>query len=115
MRLWQFVKIQLLDDGAPKVKFEESRNYEWSAHTASLIACIINHCYRSMKMQASGEKKESLNNNETNNKVYIFRTKPSISSKSLLASLIKEGTHIKLNSGNYIHVQIISHLRTGRE
>ncbi|KAF0417325.1 serine/threonine protein kinase [Gigaspora margarita] len=41
--------------------------------------------------------------------------KLSISSESLLVSFIEEGIHNRLNSGNYIHVQIISHLGTGRE
>ena len=45
----------------------------------------------------------------------MYRNKSSISSESLLASFIKEGTYIRLNSGNYIHVQITSHLGTGRE
>ncbi|CAG8839230.1 21938_t:CDS:2, partial [Gigaspora margarita] len=41
--------------------------------------------------------------------------KLSISSESLLVSFIEEGIHIRLNSENYIHVQIISYLGTGRE
>ncbi len=45
----------------------------------------------------------------------MYRNKSSISSESLLASFIEEGIHIRLNSGNYIHVQITSHLGTGRE
>ncbi|PKC02432.1 hypothetical protein RhiirA5_425254 [Rhizophagus irregularis] len=39
----------------------------------------------------------------------------SISSKSLLTSFIGENIYIKLKSGNYIYVQITSHLRTGKE
>lgn len=41
--------------------------------------------------------------------------KSSISSKSLLTSFIGENIYIKLKSGNYIYVQITSHLRTGKE
>ncbi|RIB11603.1 kinase-like domain-containing protein [Gigaspora rosea] len=59
-------------------------------------------------MRAAGEKKVSQNNDYT----YMYRN---ISSESLLASFIEEGIHIRLNSGNYIHVQIISHLGTGRK
>ena len=47
--------------------------------------------------------------------MYMYRNKSSISSESLLASFIGEDIHIRLNSGNYIHVQITSLLGTGRE
>ncbi|CAG8541301.1 10102_t:CDS:10 [Diversispora eburnea] len=112
-KLWQFVRIQLIlnDINNLKVKFEESLNYEWSEHTASFIAGLLNHYHNDLSMRASGEKKESRNNDET----YMYRNKSSISSESLLASFIEEGIYIRLNSGNYIHVQITSHLGTGRE
>ena len=44
--LWKFTKIQLLydDDGAPKMKFEESPFYQWNEQTASLITGLIS-CY----------------------------------------------------------------------
>ncbi|CAG8624507.1 13668_t:CDS:2, partial [Acaulospora colombiana] len=108
-KLWQFVKIQLMLDDVNdlKVKFEESLNYEWSKRTASLIAGLINRYHNDLSMRASGEKKESPNNDET--------FKSSISSKNLLASFIEEGIDIRLSSGNCIHVQITSHLGTGRE
>jgi len=57
------------------------------------------------------KKKESQNNDET----YMYRNKSSISPESLLASFIKDGIYIRLHSGNHIHVQITSHLGTGRE
>ncbi|CAG8719439.1 9362_t:CDS:2, partial [Ambispora leptoticha] len=108
-KLWQFVKIQLMLDDVNdlKVKFEESLNYEWSKRTASLIAGLINRYHNDLSMRASDEKKESPNNDET--------FKSSISSKNLLASFIEEGIDIRLSSGNCIHVQITSHLGTGRE
>ena len=112
-KLWQFVKIQFILDNSSnlKVKFEESRIHEWSEKTASLIAGLIDRYHNDLLMSASGEKKESQNNDET----YMYRNKSSISSESLLASFIEEGIYIKLNSGNDIHVQITSHLGTGRE
>ena len=112
-KLWKFVKIQLMlsDFNNLKVKFEESLNHEWSEHTASLIAGLIDHYYNDLFMRASGEKKESQNNDE----IYKYRNKSSISYESLLASFIEEGICIRLTSGNYIHVQITSHLGTGRE
>jgi hypothetical protein len=64
-------------------------------------------------MRASGEKKESQNNDET--KISMYRAKSSVSSESLLASFIKQGFLITSKFGDYIHVQIISHLGTGRE
>ena len=67
------MRIQLEDDdGTPKVKFEESLNYEWNELTASLIAGLIDVYYKDvLKTKVSGEKKESQNNDETNNKVYM--------------------------------------------
>ncbi|CAG8548264.1 2523_t:CDS:2 [Acaulospora morrowiae] len=56
------------DDGAPKVKFEESPNYEWSEHTASLITGLICCYYDDLiksKTRASGEKNKSQNNDYT--------------------------------------------------
>ncbi len=109
-KLWQFVKIQLLLDDF-KFNFEESISYEWNGKTASIIAGIISRYREDLMMRASGEKKESQNNDET----YMYRNKSSISSESLLASFIEEGIYIRLiNSENYIHVQITSHLGTGR-
>ncbi|RIB27059.1 hypothetical protein C2G38_2029715 [Gigaspora rosea] len=115
-KLWIFTKIQLLidDDGSPKMKFEESSNYEWSVLTATIIVGLIDRYYFLLikkKMNAAGEKKVSQNNDDT----YMYRNKPSISSESLLAFFIEEGIHIRLNSGKYIHVQITSHLGIGRE
>ena len=45
----------------------------------------------------------------------MYRNKSSISPESLLDSFIEEGIYIRLHSGNHIHVQITSHLGTGRE
>ncbi|PKY60034.1 hypothetical protein RhiirA4_517042 [Rhizophagus irregularis] len=111
-KIWQFVKIQLiLDIDDLKVMFEESPNYEWSIKTASLIAGIIERYHDDLSMRASGEKKESQNNDKT----YMYRNRPSVSSETLLASLIEEGVYIRLFSGNSIHVQIKSYLGAGRE
>ncbi|CAB5185865.1 unnamed protein product [Rhizophagus irregularis] len=107
-KLWKFAKIQLLNDinGAPKVKFEQSTTYRWSEHTASLIAGLIGRYYDDLiKKRMSGNKDNT----------YTYRNKSSISSESLLASFIGEDILIRLKSGNYIHVQITSHLGTGRE
>jgi hypothetical protein len=53
-KLWQFIRVQLVDDnGAIKMKFEESCNYEWNAHTASLIAGLIDHYYNEILIKAS--------------------------------------------------------------
>ncbi|CAB4419319.1 unnamed protein product [Rhizophagus irregularis] len=112
-KIWQFVKIQLILDDIDdlKVMFEESPNYEWSIKTASLIAGIIERYHDDLSMRASGEKKESQNNDKT----YMYRNRPSVSSETLLASLIEEGVYIRLFSGNSIHVQIKSYLGAGRE
>ncbi|CAI2186231.1 3653_t:CDS:2, partial [Funneliformis geosporum] len=112
-KLWLFVKIQFVLDNPnnPIVKFEESQTYEWSRKTASFITGIIERYHKDLSMRASGEKKESQNNDET----YMYRNKSSISTESLLASFIKEGIYIRLHSGNRIHVQITSHLGNGRE
>ena len=110
-KIWQFVKIQFMLDEL-KVIFEESPTYEWSIKTASLIAGIIERYHNDLSMRASGEKKESQNNDET----YMYRNQSSISTESLLASFIEEGIYIRSYSGNHgIHVQIISHLGNGRE
>ncbi|RHZ78561.1 hypothetical protein Glove_161g56 [Diversispora epigaea] len=112
-KLWQFMKIQFIleDINNLKVKFEESRNYEWSEHTASLIAGLIDCYHNDLLIKVSDEKKEFQNNN----KIYMYRNKSLISPKSLLASFIEKGIYIRLNSGNCIHVQITSLLGTGRE
>ncbi|GES89461.1 protein kinase [Rhizophagus clarus] len=113
-KIWQFVKIQLMLDDIDELKviFEESITYEWSEKTASLIAGIIERYHDDLSMRASGEKKESQNNDET----YMYRNKSSISTESLLASFIEEGIYIRSYSENHgIHVQIISHLGNGRE
>jgi hypothetical protein len=44
-----------------------------------------------------------------------YRNKPSFSPKSLLAPFIKEGTYIRLKSGELIRVQITSFLGNGRD
>jgi hypothetical protein len=108
-KLWQFMRIKFIndDDVRDKMMVEESKTYEWNADTASLIASLISHCYNQFIMKTS-------NNDETNNKL-SHRPKLSFTSESLLASFINEGCHITLNSGNCIHVQITSHLGTGRE
>ncbi|CAG8620137.1 7238_t:CDS:2 [Ambispora gerdemannii] len=112
-KLWLFVKIQLVLDNTnnPKVKFEKSQTYEWSGKTTSFIAGIIERYHNDLSMRASGDKKEYQNNDET----YMYRNKSSISPESLLDSFINEGIYIRLHSGNHIHVQITSHLGTGRE
>ncbi|CAB4399450.1 unnamed protein product [Rhizophagus irregularis] len=111
--IWQFMKIRLLLDDIDnlKVGYEESVTYKWNVKTASLIAGIIDRYYYDLSMRASGEKKESQNNDET----YMYRNKSSIPTESLLASFIEEGIYIRSHFGNRIHVQIISHLGNGRE
>ncbi|RGB35803.1 kinase-like domain-containing protein [Rhizophagus diaphanus] len=49
---------------------------------------------------------------ENKGNIHMYRN---ISSESLLASFIGENVHVRLKSGNYIHMQITSHLGTGKE
>ncbi|KAG9294101.1 hypothetical protein G9A89_015511 [Geosiphon pyriformis] len=106
---WQFMKVTI-NEARNKLAMGESQLYIWNTQTASLIAGLINHYYGEYLMKASGEKKDSPNND----KAYMF-LKLSLTPESLLASFIKKGFIIKLDSGNDIHVQVISHLGTGKE
>ena len=96
-----------------KVIFEETSTYEWNVKMASLITGIISCYYDDLLMRASGEKKESQNND--NDETYMYGNKSSISLESLLVSFIEEGIYIKTFSGNRIHVQITSLLGNGRD
>ncbi|KAG9286894.1 hypothetical protein G9A89_012444 [Geosiphon pyriformis] len=82
----------------------------WNIQTASLIAGLINHYYNEYLLKASSKKKDSPNND----KAYMS-LKLSLTPESLMASFIKKAFLIKLDSGNDIHVQIISHFGTRKE
>ncbi|RHZ81897.1 hypothetical protein Glove_117g498 [Diversispora epigaea] len=117
--LWLLVRASFVDDVVKdEMMFEESDLYEWSANTASLIAGLINQYYMQCMLKASGEKREFPNNDDSIKKMHMLqesRTDAKFSPEKLLASFIKEGFRIRLNSGNFINVQIISHLGTGRD
>ncbi|CAG8617706.1 715_t:CDS:2 [Dentiscutata erythropus] len=105
--LWKFIRISFVNNFKDKMSLEESEMYEWNDNTASLIAGLISKYYH---QYLSDGKKESLNNDNTINKA-----RKSYTAESLLASFIKEGYRIRLSSGNWINVQVISHLGTGRD
>ncbi|CAG8659091.1 1939_t:CDS:2, partial [Paraglomus brasilianum] len=108
---WVFVKITY-DYDKCWFEFEKSQLYKWSVDTALLIAGLIN-LYHTQVLPASGEKQDYPGRDDKNQGCQA--TASSVSPEMVLADLIKEGVSIQTDFGEFIQMQIISHLGTGRD